>query len=54
MRSLLLLALAIVITPAARAQEEARAVIEKAVQAHGGAALDKYPAGRAKAKAARG
>jgi hypothetical protein len=32
-------------------QDAARAVIEKAVQAHGGAAvLDKYPAGRAKSK----
>jgi hypothetical protein len=44
---LLLIALAL----PARAQDDARAVIEKAIEAHGGAAaLDKYPAGRARSK----
>jgi hypothetical protein len=49
MRTLLTAALAVVLTTAARAQD-ARALIEKAVEAHGGGTLDKYPAGRAKAK----
>jgi hypothetical protein len=39
------------IAPTARAQDDARAVIEKAVQAHGGGAvLDKYLAGRVQTK----
>ena len=50
MRTLLALTLAVALTPAACGQDAARAVVEKAVQAHGGAALDKYPAGKAKAK----
>jgi hypothetical protein len=51
MRTLLPLTLAFALAPAARAQDDARTIIEKAIQAHGGAAaLDKYVAGRSKAK----
>jgi hypothetical protein len=50
MRTLLALALTVSLIPAARGQDAARALIEKAIHAHGGPALDKYPAGRAKAK----
>jgi hypothetical protein len=50
MRTLLTAALAVVLVPAARGQDAAKEVIEKAIQAHGGAALDKYPAGRSKSK----
>jgi hypothetical protein len=50
MRILITFTLAALFVPAARGQD-ARAIIEKAIEAHGGAAvLDKYPAGRAKAK----
>jgi hypothetical protein len=34
----------------ARAQDAARTIVEKAIEAHGGSALDKYPAGKAKVK----
>lgn len=53
MRHLFLPALALaLLAPAARAQDDAKAVIEKAIKAHGGAAnLDKYPGGRVKSKA---
>jgi hypothetical protein len=47
------LAVVIVVVAAAlpaRGQDSARSVLEKAVQAHGGAALDKYTAGKAKSK----
>jgi hypothetical protein len=51
MRQILTIVFAFVLTAAARGEDPARAIIEKAIQAHGGAApLDKYPAGRAKAK----
>ncbi len=53
MRARLSIALtfALTLTPATYAQDGARAVIEKAIQASGGAAtLDKYPAGRLKVK----
>jgi hypothetical protein len=52
MRRLLYSALALaVVAPAGRAQDDAKAVIEKAIKAHGGAeALDKYKAGRIKSK----
>ena len=50
MRIFFAVSLAVVLVPNARAQDATRALIEKAIQAHGGAALDKYPAGRAKGK----
>jgi hypothetical protein len=50
MRILLAIALSICLIPAAWGEDPARALVEKAIQAHGGPALDKYPAGRAKAK----
>jgi hypothetical protein len=51
MRTLLPLTLALALAPAAHAQDDTRAIIERAVQAHGGAAaLDKYPAGRVRSK----
>jgi hypothetical protein len=50
MRTLFTAALVVILASIARGQDAARAIIEKAVEAHGGAALDKYPAGRAKAK----
>jgi hypothetical protein len=50
MRTLLAVAVTVTLIPAARGQDAARALIEKAIQAHGGPALDKYPAGRAKVK----
>ncbi len=50
MRTLITLSLALSFIPAVRGQDAARALIEKAIQAHGGAALDKYPAGVAKGK----
>jgi hypothetical protein len=51
MRALLTVSLAVVLLAAARADDAVRDLIEKAIQAHGGAAaMDKYPAGRAKAK----
>jgi hypothetical protein len=43
--------LAAVVTTTARADDAARDLVEKAIEANGGAAtIDKYPAGRAKAK----
>jgi hypothetical protein len=50
MRSLIAVVLTVAVTAPVRSQDAARAIIEKAVQAHGGAALDKYPAGRSKSK----
>jgi hypothetical protein len=50
MRTLFTIVFAALVLPAARGQDAARAIVEKAIQAHGGAALDKYPAGRAKVK----
>src|SRR4051812_30275212 len=50
MRIPVALALSVALTSSAAAQDDPKAVIEKAIQAHGGAALDKYPAGRSKAK----
>jgi hypothetical protein len=52
MRKVLFSALALaVLVPAARGQDDAKAIVEKAIQAHGGAAaLDKYKAGRIKSK----
>jgi hypothetical protein len=52
MRHLLIPALAAaLLAPAARAQDDAKAVVEKAIKAHGGAAnLDKFKAGRIKSK----
>jgi hypothetical protein len=50
MRTLLTIGLAVIFISAARGQDAARAIIEKAIEAHGGPALDKYPAGRAKSK----
>ena len=50
MRTLIAVAIAVILAPAAHGQDAARALVEKAIQAHGGAALDKFPAGRAKVK----
>jgi hypothetical protein len=51
MRTLLSFTVALALVPAARARDDARAIVEKAIEAHGGAAtLDKYPAGRVKSK----
>jgi hypothetical protein len=51
MRTILSVALTVALIPTARGQDQARAIVEKAIEAHGGAAtLDKYPAGRAKSK----
>jgi hypothetical protein len=50
MRASVAVVLAIVLTPVLRGQDAARDIVEKAIQAHGGPALDKYPAGRAKVK----
>jgi len=50
MRSLIAVAIVIAISAPARAEDPVRDLVEKAIQAHGGPALDKYPAGRAKAK----
>jgi hypothetical protein len=50
MRTPITIIFAALLIPAARGQDAARAIVEKAIQAHGGALLDKYPAGRAKVK----
>lgn len=51
MRTLLTAALAVALASAARGQDAARETVEKAIEAHGGAAtLDKYPAGRSRSK----
>src|SRR5262245_30402898 len=51
MRTLLPLALAVALVTPARAQDDPKALITKAVEAHGGAAtLDKYLAGRVQTK----
>ena len=50
MRTLFTVIFAAVAIPVAHGQDAARAVVEKAIEAHGGAALDKYPAGRSKVK----
>ena len=50
MRALLTAVLTVCLASAARGEDAVQALIEKASQAHGGPALDKYPAGRAKAK----
>ncbi|HEX4590304.1 MAG TPA: hypothetical protein VH120_10275, partial [Gemmataceae bacterium] len=50
MRSFLALTLALSLVPFARGQDAAKAVIEKAIHAHGGPALDKFLAGRANVK----
>jgi hypothetical protein len=51
MRSLLALTLTISTAASTRADDAVRDLVDKAIQAHGGAAtIDKYPAGRAKAK----
>jgi hypothetical protein len=47
----LALSAAALLAPAARAQDDAKAVVEKAIKAHGGAAnLDKFKAGKGKLK----
>src|SRR5262245_53104835 len=52
MRTLLPLALAVAVVVPVRAQDDPKALIAKAVEAHGGAGvLDKYPAGRVQTKA---
>ena len=52
MRTLLIPALALaLLAPSARAQDDAKAIIEKAIKAHGGAdVLNKYKAGKGKVK----
>jgi hypothetical protein len=50
MRTLFAVALTISIATPLRGQDVARAVVEKAIEAHGGGALTKYPAGRSKSK----
>jgi hypothetical protein len=47
----LTLTAAVLLAPSARGQDDARAIVEKAIKAHGGAEnLDKYKAGRMKSK----
>jgi hypothetical protein len=47
----LALSAAALLAPAARAQDDAKAIVEKAIKAHGGAdTLDKYKAGKGKLK----
>jgi hypothetical protein len=50
MRNLIAVVLTVAVIAPVRGQDAPRAVIEKAVKAHGGAALDKYAAGKSKAK----
>src|SRR5947209_2552643 len=48
---LLALSAAVLLAPSARAQDDAKAIIEKAIKAHGGAdVLNKYKAGKGKVK----
>src|SRR5207248_2712870 len=49
--SLLALCTAVLLAPSARAQDDAKAIIEKAIKAHGGADnLNKYKAAKGKIK----
>jgi hypothetical protein len=51
MRTTVSLTVALLLVTTARADDQARGIIEKAIEAHGGATvLDKYPAGVAKSK----